>query len=122
MDKGFHTGMILVGLRRAFGTLDYTILLQKMECIGFLESVIKLFSSYLSNRKCFVTLEDVFSDAGLINYGVAQGPFLGSLLFLIYINDLPKTLKETGSYLYSDDTRIFYQDKNVEKIKKVLNK
>ena len=100
MDKGFHTGMILVDLQKAFDTLDHTVLLQKMECIGFKESVIKWFQSYLSNRKFFVTLENVFSDAGLINCGVSQGSILGLLLFLIYINDLPQALNETGSYLY----------------------
>ena len=93
-----------------------------MECIGFKESVIKWFQSYLSNRKFFVTLENVFSDAGLINCGVPQGSILGPLLFLIYINDLPQALNETGSYLYADDTCIFYQDKDVEKIERVLNK
>ena len=30
MDKGFHTGMILVDLQKAFDTLDHTVLLQKM--------------------------------------------------------------------------------------------
>ena len=69
-----------------------------------------------------MTLENVFSDAGLINCGVPQGSILGPLLFLIYINDLPQALNETGSYLYADDTCIFYQDKDVEKIEKVLNK
>ena len=122
MDKGFHIGMILVELEKAFDTLDHTVLLQKMECIGFKESVIKWFQSYLSNRKFFVTLENVFSDAGLINCGVPQGSILGPLLFLIYINDLPQALNETGSYLYADDTCIFYQDKDVEKIEKNLNK
>ena len=122
VDKGFHTGMIIVDLQTAFDTLDHTILLQKMECIGFKESVIKWFQSYLSNRKFFVTLENVFSDAGLINCGVPQGSILGPLLFLIYINDLPQALNETGSYLYADDTCIFYQDKDVEKIERVLNK
>ena len=29
MDKGFHTGMILVGLQKAFDTLDHIVLLQK---------------------------------------------------------------------------------------------
>ena len=122
MDKGFHTGVIPVDLQKAFETLDHTVLLQKMECIGFKESVIKWFQSYLSNRKFFVTLENVFSDAGLINCGVPQGSILGPLLFLIYINDLPQALNETGSYLYADDTSIFYQDKDVEKIERVLNK
>ena len=91
-----------------------------MECIGFKESVIKWFESYLSNRKFFMTLENTFSDAELINCGVPQGSILRPLLFLIYINDLPQALNETGSYV--DDTCIFYQDKDVEKIERVLNK
>ena len=114
--------MILVDLQKAFDTLDHTILLQKIECIFFEEPVIKWFQWYLSNRKFFVTLENVFSDAGIINCGVPQGPIFGPLLFLIYKNDLPQALNETGSYLYADDTYIFYQDKDVEKIEKVLNK
>ena len=35
MYKGFRIGMILVDLQKAFDTLDHTVLLQKMECIGF---------------------------------------------------------------------------------------
>lgn len=60
--------------------------------------------------KSFVVLEDVFSDAGLINYGVLQGSILLSLLFLQHVNDLPQALNKTGSYLYADDTCIFCQD------------
>ena len=97
MGKGFHTGMIVIDLQKAFDTLDHTILLQKMECIGFKDSVIKWFQSYYSNKKFFVTLENVFSDAGLINCGVPQGSILGLLLLLIYINDLPQALNETRS-------------------------
>ena len=65
-------------------------------------------------QKVFVTLENVFSDAGLINCGVRQGSILGPLLFLIYIDDLQQALKETGSCLYAYRTCIFYQDKDVE--------
>ena len=69
-----------------------------------------------------MTLENVFSDAGLINSGVRQGSILGLLLFLIYLNDLPQALNKTRSYLYAEDTCIFYQDKDVGKIETVLNK
>ena len=47
IEKGLHTGMILVDLQKTFDT----VILQQMECIGFKESVIKWFQSYLSNRK-----------------------------------------------------------------------
>ena len=47
---------------------------------------------------------------------------MGPLLFLIYINDLPQSLSESGPYLYVDDTCVFYQDKNIHKIEDVLNK
>ena len=90
--------------------LDHTALLQKMKCNGFKESVIKRFQSYLSNRNFSATI-DVFSDTGLINFGVQQGSILLHVL-----------LNETGLKLYADNTCIFYQDKDVERIQKVLNK
>ena len=83
MDKEFHTEMILVDLQKAFDTLDHTVLLQKMEYIGFKKSFIKWFQLYLS-QKIFLALENVFSDAGLIKNGGPQRTILGPLFFLIY--------------------------------------
>ena len=49
MDKGFHTGVILADLQKAFDTLDHTVLLQNMEYMGFKESAIK-WSQLLQNN------------------------------------------------------------------------
>ena len=51
-------------------------------------------------------------------YGKALGPFLP----LLYVNDLPQSLLYASSYLYADDTCLFYQHEDVEKIENVLNK
>ena len=41
-------------------------------------------------------------------------------LFVSPFNDLPSSLLETGSYLYADDTFIFYQHEDVKKIESIL--
>ena len=116
-----HTGMILVDLQKAFDTLDHGLLLEKMKYFGFRTSVIKCFESYLSNRKLLVCI-DVFSEAGTLKYGVPQGSILGPLLFLLYVNDLPQSLSDAGSYLYANDNCIFYQHEDAKKIENDLNK
>ena len=63
-----------------------------------------------------------FSEAGTLKHGVPWGSILGPLLFLLYVNDLPKSLSDAGSYLHTDDTCIFYQHEDVNKIENVLNK
>ena len=60
MDKGLHAGIIFVDLQKTFDTLDYDVLLEKMECMGFKKPVIKWLKSYLSKRKLFVILDRFF--------------------------------------------------------------
>ena len=51
-----------------------------------------------------------------------QGSTLGLIFFLLYLNDLPQSLSDAGSYLYADETCIFYQHEGIKKIENVLNK
>ena len=115
MDIGFHTGMILADLQKVFDTLDYPVLLQKMECVGFKESLIKWFQLFLSNRKFFVTL-GVFSDAGIITCCVPQECISGLLDLLIYKNDLPQALEKLGPTSMLRCPVYFIMIKGVEKI------
>ena len=53
--------------------------------------------------------------------GVPQGSILGSLLFLIYVNDLPDCHLASDIILYADDTVIYYSTKNVGDLEHHIN-
>ena len=72
----------------------------------------------------FVLLDNVFSEAGTINCGVPQGSIIGPTrtYILLYINDTPQARSDSHTYLYGDNTSMFYQHKEVAEIENILNK
>ena len=100
-----HTGIILLDLHKSFDTLDNGFLLEKMKYFGLQTYVIKCFESYLSNRKYWVCIDNVFSEARTLTYGVPESSIVGPLIFLFYVNDLLQSLTEAGSYLYADENK-----------------
>ena len=113
---------ILIDLKKAFDTVNHTILLNKLEHCGIRGSCLKWFTSYLSNRSQYVSINNTISDTKHITCGVTQGLVLGSLLFLLYINDLPNISNQLHFFLFADDTNIYFKANNLDKIQEVMNK
>ena len=82
-DKGLHTGMILIDLQKAFDTINYNILLEKMVFFKFSPATISWFKSYLANRSFIADVESTLSEPTDLACGVPQGSILGPLLVLI---------------------------------------
>lgn len=116
ISKNKRSMLLFLDLAKAFDTVDRSILLKKLELIGVRQTALKWFGSYLSNRKQFVTINGTNSDQRNIDYGVIQGSTLGPVLFLIYINNMPK-INITGKlYLFADDSAIFFEDTDWNKL------
>ena len=113
---------IFIDLQKAFDTVNYRILLSKMEHYGIRRCALEWFKSYLSNRKQYFFVNGSNSNLLPINCGVPQGSVLGPLLFLIYINDLPNASKKLTIYLFADDTNIYYESKDLSDLIRIVNK
>ena len=118
--RGMMTGMILIDLQKAFGTIDHDVLLPKLYAIGFSKRTVNWFKSYLSNRSFKVNLGNNLSQPASVSCGVPQGSILGRLLVLIYVNDMSQAVK-CHLFLYAHDSCLVCQHKDINEIEKQLN-
>lgn len=114
-------------LSKAFDSISHSIMIKKLSELGVKNSYLKWFESYLSDREQYVEIKKQVNDQIIkykskskgIKYGVPQGSILGPLLFICYINNMPKCLSELDQvknqlYLYADDSNLIMSAKNEE--------
>ena len=107
IDNGKLSSVVFLDIRKAFGTVNHDILLQKLECYGIKRNELIFFQSYLESRIQTCSVNGYMSSFKPISYGVPHESILGPLLFIIYMNDLPSSVKEAELTLYADDTSLY---------------
>ena len=107
---------ILIDFRKAFDTVEHSILLNKLHHYGIRGTALQWFNSYLTNRYQYVNYNNTTSNMKQIVCGVPQGSILGPLLFLLYINDISSVSNVFFSVLFADDAKLLYSSNNLQEL------
>ena len=122
MDAKNHTIALFLDIKKAFDSINHSILLSKLYHIGVRGPAYTWFNSYLSMRSQYVNLNGASSERLSISTGVPQGSVLGPLLFLIFIDDLSRVSSCLRTILFADDTTLFYSGPNIGELTEIFNR
>ncbi|GFU00916.1 probable RNA-directed DNA polymerase from transposon X-element [Trichonephila clavipes] len=115
------TGAVFLDIQKAFDRVCHVGLLYKLIKINTPPHLIKLISSFLTNRSFAVKVNNIHSTNRKINAGTPLGSSISPILFNIYVNDIPRTSQSTIC-MFADDTAILAQSNELQLVTHFLHK
>ena len=97
---------ILLVFSKAFDKVPHQHLYHKLHHYVIRGNTLEWLKDFLTGRRQQVLVNGEQSDVSQVTSGVPQGTVLAPLLFLCFINDLPKNILSTVS-LYADDVILY---------------
>ena len=121
IDQGKFVGAVYIDLTKAFDTVGHGVLLSKLNRYGISGNEYNWIANYLFNRHHVVGVDGIESTSQPLTSGVPQGSILGPLLFLLFFDDFPDTLRNCRCIMYADDTVVYVDSAKKETIEEFLN-
>ena len=121
LDNGYNTGVLFMGLSKAFDVLNHSLLLAKLDAYGFSLKSTTVIQSHLNKRTQY-NVNNKFSAWEDIYSGVSQGSILGPLLFNINIIDIFSFLTTCEMCNYADDNNLYTYGRDFHQVQEYLKK
>ena len=112
VDGGNSVDVAYFDYAKAFDKVSHRLLLLKLQSYGIDGKLLNWLKDYLDNRRQRVVVGNAMSQWLEVVSGTTQGTVLGFLLFLLFINDLPKACSpedESLVMLLADDTKSYQE-------------
>ena len=119
-EDGDPLDIIYLDFAKAFDKVPHKRLIKKLETHGISGNVSRWIKNWLTDRRQRVNINGKASNWANVLSGVPQGPVLGPLLFLIYINDIDDGII-SKIWKFADDTKICKNIKNEEDVEILRN-
>ena len=116
LDNRMYVITVFLDFSKAFDTVNNSILLRKLDRLGFRGKVNELLESYLCDRRIYVSMNGCNSDVRYVNIGVPQGSVSAAWLFSLYINDMHRSSKKLKFIHFADDTVIYMCGSNLSQL------
>ena len=97
---------IYLDFAKAFDAVPHHRLLGKLQAYDIQGKLFHWFKEFLKERTQIIMVNGEESEPTSVLSGIPQGTVLGSLLFVVYINDILDKVKSHG-LLFADDAKIY---------------
>ena len=106
VDDGSPVDVVYLDFQKAFDKVRHQRVLLKLKAHGIGNDVINWIEKWLTHRRQRVIVDGEISNWKSVLSRVPQGSVLGSILFLIYINDLEDNIS-SKVLKFTNDTKVF---------------
>ena len=113
LDLGMPVDIIYLDFKKAFDAVPHQRLIEKIKSFGITGNLLEWLKCFLTGRKQRVIIGDERSGWTEVRSGIPQGSVLGPILFVIFINDIPRAL-QNASKIFADDTKAYKAVRNIE--------
>jgi len=107
MESGNQTDVIYTAFRKAFDSVNHSVISAQLKIYGLSDHLLTWISSYLVNRVQQVKINGFLSNKIPVPYWCSPRGHLSPLLFALFILDIDACFKYCKYHMFADDLKIY---------------